>query len=293
MPLAPINGTEIYYETHGDGFPLVFVHGGFGGLGTGQGGGTPGWVERFAKHFQVILYDRRSSGRSGFPETPHTMDQFADDLHELLRHLGLQRALVWGTSAGGPITLAFGLRHPSAATALVVTESAPWLSRDPELLRKLKERIAILESKGPEAAYDVRREGGTVGLNLFAPQRPAQNAEEERSRDSRRAAIQAQLAAVPREERIAKYASELRTYSAYAGWDGSARLSELKMPVLIVYGTGDTVFSDVGWDRLTAGLPNFEYRPFAGTEHGAASARPEGLTVILEFLRKHVPSAGR
>lgn len=293
MPVAPINGTEIYYETHGAGFPLVFVHGGFGGLGTGQGGGTPGWFDQFAKHFRVILYDRRSSGRSGFPETPHTMDQFADDLHELLRHLGLQRALVWGTSAGGPIALAFGLRHPSAATALVVADSAPWLSRDPELLAKLRERIAILETKGPEAAYEARREGGTVGLNLFAPQRPAQSAEEERSRDARRAAIQAQLSAVPREERIAKYASELRTYSAYVDWDGSSRLGQLKMPGLIVYGTGDTVFPDVGWDRLTAGLPNFEYRPFEGAEHGAASARPEGLSVILEFLRKHVPGAGR
>ena len=43
MTVAAINGTDIYYETHGDGFPLVFVHGGFGGLGTGQGGATPGW----------------------------------------------------------------------------------------------------------------------------------------------------------------------------------------------------------------------------------------------------------
>ena len=38
MPVAHVNGTDLYYERHGTGFPLVFIHGGFGGLGTGQGG---------------------------------------------------------------------------------------------------------------------------------------------------------------------------------------------------------------------------------------------------------------
>jgi pimeloyl-ACP methyl ester carboxylesterase len=289
MPTAPINGTDIYYETHGRGFPLVFVHGGFGGLGTGQGGNIPEWVEQFAKHFEVILYDRRSSGRSGFPTTPHSMDQFADDIRELLRHLGHDRAHVWGTSAGGQITLAFGLRHPDAAASLVVADSAPWLSQDQTLLAKLKERIGILETKGVDAAYEARREGGTVGLNLFAAARPAQSDEEQRQRDERRAAIQAQLTAIPREERIAKYGSELRTYSAYADWDATARLKDLKMPILVLYGTGDTVFPNANWDRLTAGMPNVTYRAFEGAEHGVTGEFPAALDGIVEFLLAHTP----
>ena len=293
MPTAPINGTEIFYETYGNGFPLVFVHGGFGGLGTGQGGAVPAWVEGFAAHFQVILYDRRSSGRSGFPATPHTMQQFAGDVRGLLQHLGLQRAHVWGTSAGGPIALAFGLAFPEMSASLVVAESAPWLSQDGELIAKLKERIGILETRGAGAAYEARREGGTVGLNLFAAQRPAQSAEEQEARDRRREAIQAQLATVPREERVAKYASELRTYSAYVDWDASRRLGELAMPVLVVYGTGDTVFPDVGWERLVAGHPNIEYRAFDGAEHGVASALPEALDLILGFLQQHTPETAR
>ncbi|TAK74992.1 MAG: alpha/beta fold hydrolase, partial [Dehalococcoidia bacterium] len=192
MPVAPINGTEIYYETYGSGFPLVFAHGGFGGLGTGAGGNVPPWVERFARHFQVILPDRRSSGRSGFPDAPHTMSLFASDIRALLRHLGHERAFVWGTSAGGPIATTFGLEHPEAAAGVVIAETAPWLSRDPDLLGRLRERIEVLNTRGVDAAYEARREGGTVGLNLFAAQRPAQSEEEQRSRDERRAAIQAQ-----------------------------------------------------------------------------------------------------
>ena len=289
MPTAAIRGANIYYETHGSGFPLVFVHGGFGGLGTGQGGGVPAWVDRFAHDFMVILYDRRSSGRSSFPSSPHSMTQFAGDIRGLLRHLGHDRAHVWGVSAGGQITVAFGLEFPAAAASLVVAESAPWLSRDPGLLARLRERIAILERDGAEAAYEARRTAGTVGLDLFAATRPAQDAAESQARDERRAAIQAQLSQVPREERIAKYAGELRTYAAYIDFDATSRFGELAMPVLIPYGTGDTVFPGAGWERLAEGRPNVVYRPYEGVEHGAVLAQPGALDEILAFLQSHTP----
>ena len=289
MPTASINGTEIYYETHGDGFPLVFVHGGFGGLGTGTGGDVPDWVERFAEYFQVILYDRRSSGRSAFPKTPHTMLQFASDLRELLRHLGHERAHVWGTSAGGQITLAFGLEHSEAAASLTIADSAPWLSQDEQLMAKLRERINVLETQGADAAYAARRDGGTVGLNLFAATRPAQSEEEQRQRDERQAAIRAQLSQIPREERIAKYAGELRTYAAYAGSDDASRFGELQMPVLILYGTGDTVFPNAGWDALAAGKPNVTYHAFTGAEHGVTGEFSEAVDELLDFTRRHTP----
>ena len=290
MPTAPINGTEIYYELHGTGFPLVFVHGGFGGLGTGQGGSIPAWVDQFSRHFQVVLYDRRSSGRSGFPESDHTMPQFAADVRELLRHLGHSRAHVWGTSAGGPITVQFGLDYPEVASSLVIAESAPWLSRDSEVLAKLKERIRILKNDGPEAAYEARREHGTVGLNLFAATRPAESPGEGAARKQRADAIRAQLATVPREERIAKYASELRTYEAYADFDATGRFGELQMPVLIPYGTGDTVFPVAGWKQLAEGRPNVTYLPVEGAEHGQATT-PETVEAILKFLVANTPGA--
>jgi len=80
MPEATINGFNMYYETAGTGFPLVFVHGGFGGLGTGMGAEIPAWRERFAQHFEVITYDRRASGRSGFPTDGFTMENFSRDI---------------------------------------------------------------------------------------------------------------------------------------------------------------------------------------------------------------------
>ena len=290
MPTAELNGTEIYYETHGSGFPLVFVHGGYGGLGTGAAPSNPAWLDRFSDDFEVVLYDRRSSGRSGFPEGEHTMEQFATDIAELLRQLGHERAHVWGTSAGGPITIQFGLSYPELAASLVVTDTAPWLTQDEEIKARLRERIAILEAGGGDAAYAARRESGTVGLQLFAASRPAADEAEKQQREERAAAIRAQLAAIPREERIAKYAGELRTYGAYVDWDVTGTFRNLAMPALVLYGTGDTVFPNVDWASLAAGSEQITYREFAGAEHGVAGSHPEALDEILEFVRQHTPA---
>ena len=94
---------------------------------------------------------------------------------------------------------------------------------------------------------------------------------------------------MPREERIYKYGAELRTYAAHLEFDATSRFAELQMPVLIVYGTGDTVYPDVPWAELAADKPNVELALFEGLEHAAASNTPEGEATILDFLRRHRP----
>ena len=287
MPTANINGFEMYYETKGEGFPLVYVHGGFGGLGTGLGAQVPAWHDDFAKDFKVITYDRRASGRSSYPEEGFTMEDFARDIRELLRHLGHDRAHVWGISSGGQVTLAFGLEYPEAGASLVVADSAPWLSPDKELKDKLRERIGVLNKQGAEAAYEARATGGTVGLNLFVG-RPVQNEEEKRQREEAMERVRALLKETPREERIAKYAGELRVYSAYVDWDATPKLKEMKPPTLVLYGTEDSVFPAPGSRAMTELIPNVEYKVFEGAEHGVTQF-PETIELILSFLKRHTP----
>jgi 3-oxoadipate enol-lactonase len=287
MPTANINGFMMYYETAGEGFPLVYVHGGFGGMGTGLQPETPAWVEEMVKHFQVVTYDRRAAGRSGYPEEGFTMQNLAKDIHELLHHLGHERAHIWGTSAGGQITLAFGLNYSEAAASLVVTDSAPWLSLAEELKQKLRERIRVLKEKGAEAAYEARATGGTVGLNLFVG-RPAQSEEEQKQREAAMERTRAQLRAIPRDERIAKYAGELRNYSAYVDWDATPRLKDIQTPTLVLYGTADSVFPPQGSVDMTRLIPNVEYKAFQEAEHGVTGF-PEAIEMALSFLQRHTP----
>ena len=289
MPTANINGFQMYYETEGEGFPVVHIHGGFGGLGTGLlEAEAPAWRDRFAKHFQVITYDRRASGRSSYPQEGFTMENFAKDLRELLRHLGHDRAHVWGTSAGGHIALAFGLEYPEASVSLVISDSAPWLSPDEELKDRLRERIQILKERGSEAAYKARATEGTIGLNLYA-ERPAQSEEEKRSREEMLEWVRAQLRDIAREERIAKYSGELRNYSAYVDWDATPRLRGMKPPTLILYGTEDSIFPAEGSRIMTQLIPNVEHKAFEGAGHGVTVMYPEAIDLVLSFLQRHTP----
>ena len=286
MPRVLLNGCSIHYEVAGDGAPLLFMHGGFGGLGTGAVTAEPfAWYEEFTEKYKVITFDRRSAGRSSAPESPHSLELFADDGLELLRHLGIPDAVIWGESAGVAIAITFAMRHPDATRALILTDGAPWLSRDPVLIQRLQERIRLLEASGPEAAYQARREEGPVGLNVFSAARPATSGTEDAEREIGRAKIQAQLRAVDRSERVRMYAAELRTTSAYVGFDVTSSFHELGVPTLILYGTGDTIFPEAGWSELTATMGNVEYVGLEGAEHGCGR-QPDAIEIVAGFLSR-------
>ena len=104
MPRALINGYRMHYQVYGDGQPLVMVHGGLGG-----GEGCAPLVQRhaaiLARRFLAIFYDRRAAGASETPAEGYSMQNYAEDLRCLLERLGVARAHVLGSSAGGPIAL--------------------------------------------------------------------------------------------------------------------------------------------------------------------------------------------
>jgi pimeloyl-ACP methyl ester carboxylesterase len=283
VPYATLNCCETYFEVTGAGRPVLFMHGGFGGLGTGAAPERPSWLPRLASRSSVITYDRRSSGRSATSPEDHTLRMFCADARALLGHLGLSRAVIWGQSAGMAIASTFALEFPEMTSALILGDGAPWFSTDVALVAKLRDRIDLLRTHGAEAAYEARRTSGAVGLNLFSSNRAPRSAEEEPQRIAQREAFRQALAATPRKERISAYARELRTYAAYLDFDISGRLAEITAPTLVLYGTADTIFPAVDWPALIKGIPNVRYVALPGAEHGSAT-QPAGLDEIERFL---------
>src|SRR3954451_21328282 len=104
---AEVNGVHLYYETHGEGRPLVLLH---GGLGSGEMFGPV--VDAFAAHHQVILPDLQAHGRTADVDRPLEIPAMADDIAALIDHLGLDRPDVVGYSLGGGVALHLALRHP-------------------------------------------------------------------------------------------------------------------------------------------------------------------------------------
>jgi pimeloyl-ACP methyl ester carboxylesterase len=109
------NGLSAYYEAHGDGWPLLLIH---GGTATAQS-----WVSHlpaFTGHFRVFTPDSRGHGRTENPAGELDYRVMADDMAALIGALGLQKPLVLGYSDGGQIALELGIRYPGLAGALIL-----------------------------------------------------------------------------------------------------------------------------------------------------------------------------
>jgi len=115
MPLANVNKIKIFYEIHGEGYPVIMHHG-YGATGDiwiGQ-------VGELSKQFKVITLDSRSSGRSDHPTAPYTLDTLVEDLKGLMDFLKIDKAHLIGQSMGGWISQNFVLKYPNRVNKLVL-----------------------------------------------------------------------------------------------------------------------------------------------------------------------------
>lgn len=123
--LLPVgDGQQIYWEAYGnpDGVPAVYVHGGPGS------GSTPSVTRYFDPSFyRIILFDQRNCGRS-LPNASamttnlaaNTTWHLVDDMERLRVHLGIEGWLLFGTSWGSTLALAYAQAHPAAVTGLIL-----------------------------------------------------------------------------------------------------------------------------------------------------------------------------
>lgn len=111
--MAQVNGTSLYYETAGKGFPLVLLSGG----GTLDRRAWDNQFESFAKHYQVIRYDIRGIGKSERPSKPFSHSR---DLYALLKFLKVKKTHVIGLSFSGAIAIDFALEHPEMVDHLIL-----------------------------------------------------------------------------------------------------------------------------------------------------------------------------
>lgn len=113
---APVNGLQMYYEIHGQGQPLVLLHGAFSAIGTSFGGLLPG----LAKSRQVVAFELQAHGRTADIDRPLSIEQMADDVAAALRHLEIESADILGYSMGASVALHVAIRHPQVVRKLVL-----------------------------------------------------------------------------------------------------------------------------------------------------------------------------
>src|SRR3984885_7153099 len=116
---APVNGVKMYYEIHGNGEPVVLLHGGFMTITNNW----TGWIDELAKARKVIAAEMQGHGRTADIPRDITSENLADDVAALLEQLKIPRADLIGYSMGGAMAMQCAIRHPDKVRKVVVISS--------------------------------------------------------------------------------------------------------------------------------------------------------------------------
>jgi pimeloyl-ACP methyl ester carboxylesterase len=116
---AKIYGLNMYYEIHGQGKPIVLVHGGGSTIQTTFGILLP----LFAETNKVIAVELQAHGHTSDRDAPESFEQDADDVAGLINYLKIGKADFLGFSNGGNTCMQIAIRHPEMVNKLVIISS--------------------------------------------------------------------------------------------------------------------------------------------------------------------------
>lgn len=254
MPIAKVNGIELYYEAHGQGYPAVFLHGFSGTVNSWQP-----QVPVLSQEYQFIIYDARGHGQSESPPSPdhYSADIVVEDLFQLLETLKIERAVVGGLSMGGYESLRFYLAHPEMVTALILMDTGPGYrnpARREEWNRQQEENANLLETQGIEA---------------YADRAPTYTARERLLKQN-----PIGLANMARKV-VAQHDSRV-----------IESLGEIKVPTLVLVGENDTPFL-AATEYMSKTIPQAQRAVIPNAGHSANIDNVEAFNeAVLDFLRK-------
>lgn len=144
---ATVNGTRVYYESYGQGEPLLLLHGNGESISSFRQ-----QIGALAQEYRVIAVDTRDQGQSDATSGPLSYDLFADDMHALLEKLGIPAAHVVGWSDGGNTGLSMALRYPAQVRSLVTMGAnlyADTTSVEPKMLKEVRQGKLLFTALSP------------------------------------------------------------------------------------------------------------------------------------------------
>ena len=260
------DGTQLAYELRGrvgDAPPVVLIH----SLGMDRSfwnAVTPSLAQTTA----VLLYDCRGHGQSDKPKGPYRIEQFANDLADLMDGVGWRRAaaVIAGASMGGCVTLAFAAAYPARALALGLIDTTAWYDA-PD---KWEERAVAAEAKGLGALVE------------FQTTRWFTDAFRLGRKDVVDASVATFLANSPR-----AYADTCRMLGAC---NLTAALPRLAMPVRIAVGEEDYATPVAMAETLHHGIAGSTLTVIDSARHLTPLETPDRVTAELRVLIETVPA---
>ncbi len=153
MPYFRLGNSDCYYEVHGEGEPLLYLHGWNGNMG----GFRENLVPDLAKGFQCIAVDLPGFGKSQPAEL--SFDNLSQGVDSLLDHLKIKSVTLLGFCMGGVIALDYAMRQQRRVNKLVLIETYadfPWFLA-PLLSKKYGHRIFEFALRHPLGVFLVKK----------------------------------------------------------------------------------------------------------------------------------------
>ena len=120
MPKAKVDGVNLYYEIHGDGFPLLII----GGLSEDVYWWDIPLIKKLSKHYKTIIFDNRGVGRSDQLKSDLSVELMASDTAGLMDALNINQAHILGHSLGGMIAQEMALKFPERINKLILCSTS-------------------------------------------------------------------------------------------------------------------------------------------------------------------------
>ncbi len=265
MAVARFDNLDLYYERAGSGPPLLFISGTGGDLRTKPNvfGGP------LAKRFDLLAYDQRGLGRSGKPDVPYSMADYADDAAALMADQGWDEALVMGVSFGGMVAQELVLRHPQRVTRLVLACTSPGGEGGASFpFHDIEHLKGEARARHMIPISDTRRDDAWTAAN------PADHA------------LFVQMAATdPYADEPGHAMGARRQIEARAHHDTWNRLPEVACPVMIAAGRYDGIALPASQEKMAARIPDARLQFFEGGHMFMIQDR-NAVPAMADFLTK-------
>lgn len=251
------NGVDYWFEIHGQGEPLLLLHGGL--MWTGAFGPT---LTKLAESRRVIGVDLHGHGRTALGNRKISLVDIGRDLAVVVQKLGLRQVDVMGYSFGGGAAMQLAFQHPALVRRLVVL-SAPYAQNG--FFAEMLPQQAAVGAAMAEAMKETPMYKGYVAI-------------------------------APRPQDFPRLLDAMGEYMR-TPYDWSASVKKLSMPVMLVYGDSDMIrpehivsfyqllgggLKDAGWMREHMSRNRLAILP--DLTHYETGAAPIVVTTVLPFL---------
>ncbi|MHA1384912.1 MAG: alpha/beta fold hydrolase [Candidatus Helarchaeota archaeon] len=242
---------------------LYFLH--------GYTGDIQGWyfqISEFSKKYRVIAHNHRCHGNSDSKDEPVTIRDLSEDFNKVLDKLGIQeKIIVIGHSMGGFIAQQFTLDHQDRVKAMVLTDTSPYLPIHEDAFKQVQNMGIANLSKMLTKMF---------GIPLR--KRPKELREYYKNLDEWEH---------KRKEHLPIYVA-VNFLRAINEWNVVDRLSEIKVPTLIVFGEKDTMTDREKYSKLLhESIPNSKLIFVKDAGHGPPTEQVDEFNKILaEFVKQ-------